>query len=150
MSIPPFDTLLAECRQSDGPAVVLADALSPQEADRLAADLAAHHIQARVIDGARLAGKAELLQALAAAFDFPSYFGHNWDALIDVWSDLSWLPARGYVCVLLNADAFAHTDAAAHNTLLNLAGHVADRWHSDDEQFVFKLVRGADSTPTAG
>jgi hypothetical protein len=83
------------------------------------------------------------LAVLAAAFEFPSYFGQNWDALIDCWSDLYWLPARGYVCVLLNADAFAAADAATHETLLSLAQHVSERWRSNDDQMVFKLVRVA-------
>jgi RNAse (barnase) inhibitor barstar len=143
MTTPAPDPLLAQCLRPDGPAVIRTDALSAAQAEQLAAALAAQHVQTRVLDGAQLKGKEDLLRALAAAFDFPSYFGHNWDALIDVWSDLSWLPARGYVCVLRHADAFARADAAAHDTLLDLVQHVADRWHSDDEQFVFKLVRAA-------
>ncbi|THF61598.1 barstar family protein [Pseudothauera rhizosphaerae] len=36
--------------------------------------------------------KAGLLRAIAAALAFPSWFGHNWDALSDCLGDLSWLP----------------------------------------------------------
>jgi RNAse (barnase) inhibitor barstar len=143
MATPTLETLLELCRQPDGPAVVEAAALSAEEAIGLVAALAGHHIRGRVLDGARLTGKADLLRELAAAFDFPSYFGHNWDALIDCWSDMFWLPGRGYVCVLLNADAFAAADADAHAKLLNVCQHVAERWLSNDDQFVFKLVRAA-------
>ena len=38
-----------------------------------------------------------LLQRMAAAFAFPPGFGLNWDSLADALSDLSWLPAEGYV-----------------------------------------------------
>jgi hypothetical protein len=143
MSTPAYDVLLAECRRPEGPAVIRAEAVSAEEASRLAAALTADKIQGRVIDGARLQDKADLLRDVAAAFAFPSYFGHNWDALIDCWSDMHWLPGRGHVLVLLHGDAFAAADAPAHDTLLDIAQFVADRWHSQDEHFVFKVVRAA-------
>jgi RNAse (barnase) inhibitor barstar len=33
----------------------------------------------------------ELFSLLAGRIDFPSYFGRNWDALLDMLSDLTWL-----------------------------------------------------------
>ena len=38
--------------------------------------------------------KATLLARFAAALQFPDWFGHNWDALADCITDLSWLPAH--------------------------------------------------------
>ena len=35
------------------------------------------------IDGSKIQDKMSLMQALAAAFKFPAYFGKNWDALAD-------------------------------------------------------------------
>ena len=58
----------------------------------------------REIDGAAIAGKEELLDALAAALEFPDYFGGNWDALEEVLRDLGWLPAEGYVLVVRDGD----------------------------------------------
>lgn len=46
----------------------------------------------------------ELLDALAVGFSFPDYFGHNWDALEESLRDLDWLPARGYVLVVEDAE----------------------------------------------
>lgn len=40
-----------------------------------------------------LDAKEQLLRNLAAALQFPNYFGFNWDALDDCLSDLSWLPS---------------------------------------------------------
>lgn len=37
------------------------------------------------------ASKTELLEQLAREFEFPDYFGHNWDALEECLHDLSWL-----------------------------------------------------------
>jgi len=41
--------------------------------------------------GARLTGKAAMLEAISGALDFPDYFGANWDALEECLTDLSWL-----------------------------------------------------------
>ncbi|WP_341647529.1 barstar family protein [Thauera humireducens] len=46
--------------------------------------------------------KAGLLRRFAEAFRFPDWFGHNWDALADCLTDLSWLPAPAYRVVLCN------------------------------------------------
>jgi RNAse (barnase) inhibitor barstar len=139
----PLDTLLAQCGDAKSPAVIAVESLTADEANRLVSALAAKNIQARVLDGSHLSGKADLLRDLAAAFAFPSYFGHNWDALIDCWSDMAWLPAQGYVCVLRGADAFHAADAAAHDALLTACRDVAERWRHHDAQIVFKLVRVA-------
>jgi hypothetical protein len=46
-----------------------------------------------VIDGRRCATKASLLAELAAALHFPTWFGRNWDALVDCLRDA--VPATG-------------------------------------------------------
>jgi hypothetical protein len=49
------------------------------------------------------ADKAQLLKNLAAALGFPDWFGHNWDALEDSLTDLSWREAPAYVLLIQNA-----------------------------------------------
>ena len=44
------------------------------------------------IDIGHVHGKQEFLQKLAKALEFPSWFGGNWDALVDCLTDLSWQP----------------------------------------------------------
>ena len=44
--------------------------------------------------------KPVLMRNIAAALQFPQWCGANWDALEDCLSDLSWLPASGYVLVI--------------------------------------------------
>jgi Barstar (barnase inhibitor) len=46
------------------------------------------------------ADKAALLQNMASALGFPDWFGHNWDALEDCLTDLSWRGAPGYVLLI--------------------------------------------------
>jgi len=143
MSTPPLDQLRTACLAPAGPVVIEAASLSSEEASQLSASLAAQNIQARVIDGARLSGKDSLMKELARAFNFPSHQGSNWDALIDSWSDMNWLPAHGYVCILINADALKTADAATHEMFLEVCGDVAERWRQHNPPVVFKLVRGA-------
>lgn len=57
-----------------------------------------------LIDGANCQAKSGLLQEMAKALKFPSYFGQNWDALDECLSDLAWLRARGYILFFSNAD----------------------------------------------
>ena len=40
-----------------------------------------------VCDGRRMAAKKGILECFAAVFNFPPYFGHNWDALEDCLTD---------------------------------------------------------------
>jgi len=51
--------------------------------------------------------KNEFIAKIADIFKFPDYFGANWDALLDCLCDTSaWMPAKGYVLVIHNADYF--------------------------------------------
>ena len=47
-----------------------------------------------VLDGARLGDAAAVYRALAEAFGFPDYFGHNPDALWDALSEYSGEPVE--------------------------------------------------------
>jgi Barstar (barnase inhibitor) len=49
------------------------------------------------------ADKDTLLRKIAAALDFPTWFGGNWDALEDCLSDLSWRKAGGHVLLFEHA-----------------------------------------------
>lgn len=51
----------------------------------------------------RYAEKDVLLKRIAAALDFPQWFGENWDALEDCLSDLSWRDAPGHVLIFEGA-----------------------------------------------
>ena len=46
------------------------------------------HISVRVVRGERAGDKDQLFHEMAAALQFPYYFGVNWDALNDVLGDL--------------------------------------------------------------
>jgi hypothetical protein len=53
------------------------------------------------LDGATVKSQADLFSCIAHAMMFPSYFGHNWDALDECLADMSWLPGpAGYVLLI--------------------------------------------------
>ena len=76
----------------------------------------AHRISRVTLEG----GKERTLERIAAALEFPAWFGGNWDALEDCLGDLSWLGARGYVIVFDGAPPDA--------TLLDILRDTAEVW----------------------
>ena len=146
MSSLSLENFIAQCRR-DSPAVIEARGLTAQDVSDAALRLSAEGIAARILDGSALNTKAALLDAIAAAFQFPGYFGRNWDALIDCWSDMSWLPARGYVCFIEKADVLERTQQELLDELRKIAGFVSERWKNEDpsfkvanEEVLFKLA----------
>jgi hypothetical protein len=55
------------------------------------------HAQCRVARGHKATTEAALFDECAAAWQFPYYFGENWDAFEECITDLEWLPAKAYV-----------------------------------------------------
>lgn len=95
-------------------------------------------LTARVLDGQPIRDKEALLQAVAEAFAFPNHFGSNWDALLDCLSDLHWLPASGYVIIMLRARCLEAADPKSFNTFLEVCQETAARWR--ERRAFFKLV----------
>jgi Barstar (barnase inhibitor) len=56
---------------------------------------------------AKARGKEKLLSVLATKLRFPSYFGHNWDALEECLRDLSWLSDQPRVVIVHEAFPFS-------------------------------------------
>jgi RNAse (barnase) inhibitor barstar len=78
-------------------------------------------VAVRRIRGSRSRSTTGLFDELAAALQFPAYFGANWNALSDVLSDLRWLPADEYLLVVEDADELlADAPASAVNDCLRV------------------------------
>ncbi|HEY8371764.1 MAG TPA: barstar family protein [Pseudonocardiaceae bacterium] len=67
-----------------------------------------------LVDGTALRSKRDALDAIARALSFPSYFGHNLDALYDSLTDLSWLPDTEHVLIWSHHRVLAQHDPAAY------------------------------------
>jgi hypothetical protein len=64
------------------------------------------------LDGKMIRNKKEFLQEAQRVLEFPSYFGHNWDAFDECIADLpSWIaPADGNVILYDNFEVLAQND----------------------------------------
>lgn len=92
--------------------------------------------------------KDEFLRRVGVALRFPSWFGHNWDALADCVSDMSWMPAEGYVLILDGADSFRAAAEHGFLTALEILDEAAGTWAADDVPFwTFVGLAPDDSIP---
>jgi len=89
----------------------------------------------RFIDAASARTVEGLFASVAAAFEFPDYFGSNWAAFDECLADLDWLPtASAYVLVLLHArEILADESTAQWAILLKVLDRVASEWASPVE-----------------
>lgn len=83
------------------------------------------------IDLADCTTKAELLARVALAFAFPPWFGHNWDALADCLTDLSWLPAPGYVIVITHARTLRRSEPETWATFREVLDEASAWWRDE-------------------
>ena len=88
--------------------------------------------------------KAALLERIARALEFPSWFGGNWDALEDCLADLSWTRAEGHV-LLFEGKAGAPADDLA--VLTDILGSVAASWAERRRPFFAVFVDGDPTLP---
>jgi len=90
----------------------------------------------------RVDEKEALLNNIAAALEFPDWFGANWDALEDCLSDLSWREAPGHV--LLFEQARAGDDLGV---LIDVLRSSAEYWAGRRRPFFAVFIDPAGALP---
>lgn len=80
------------------------------------------------IDIGRVQSKKEFLLRIAKALNFPEWFGHNWDALNDCLTDLSWLGGSGWVVIIENAKTFAERHPEEFATVVQIFKSATEHW----------------------
>lgn len=93
------------------------------------------------LDGRQIDDKATFLAASAAAMQFPSYFGHNWDAFEECVNDLAWVPASGYLLLYDAVARFATAQPAEWATARAILAGAAARWQARGTP-MYVLLRG--------
>src|SRR6516162_7921723 len=94
---------------------------SQAEADKLLQLPPDTPVVVKRIRGHKAKSTAALFDEMAAALQFPSYFGENWNALDECLNDLEWLPGDGYVLVFERApDLLAVESPAELESLLQV------------------------------
>ena len=96
------------------------------------------------IDLGGAAGKDALLGRIAAALEFPAWFGGNWDALEDCLADLSWSKAGGHVLLFEHATGLS---AADRQTLTEILGAAAAHWRGKNRAFFAVFIGAATGLP---
>ena len=119
--------------------------VGPDELAALEAAAADHGHRIVRLDLADCPDKQVLLARASAAFAFPDWFGHNWDALSDSLRDLSWLDAPGYLVVISSPEAFAAAQPEIWRTLCEVLSEVERDRESDGVPW--RTVQTATSLP---
>ncbi len=74
----------------------------------------------RKVRGSKSRTKTGFMNEVAAALQFPYYFGENWDAFNDLITDLGWLPGNNYVMLIPDANQLLADTDKDLQTLLGL------------------------------
>lgn len=83
-----------------------------------------------VIRGAKCKTSESLFTEFARALSFPDYFGHNWDAVEECLADLEWLPARGYVVIVTDAEQILTKNDEDYPTFIDILNDAGESWSS--------------------
>jgi len=82
----------------------------------------------KVIKGSHCKTPAKLFVEFAQALEFPDYFGHNWDALEECLADLEWLPAKGYILLITDAECVLPDNEEDYETFLEILRDAGEGW----------------------
>jgi len=88
-----------------------------------------------ILDLSSVNGKAGFLDTTARAMQFPPHFGHNWDALEDCLTDLSWLHADGFVLLIENHENFIQSAPVEMATARSILDDAAAFWRNRTVRF---------------
>lgn len=69
---------------------------------------------------------AQVLHTLGRDLAFPSWYGHNLDALYDCLTDPDWLPGPGHLLLIGGVDALSQTTPDSWAHLLEVLGAASD------------------------
>jgi hypothetical protein len=83
----------------------------------------------RVVRGQKATTERAFFDECAAAWQFPYYFGENWDAVEECLTDLEWLPAEAYVfCVTQGVHLLEKEPSERQHRLLVMLQRIAKEW----------------------
>ena len=139
MNAPQFHTLLSRAEKAGIYHMPFAADLALEEAAENL-DYPLHRVNL-----AQVTDKEAFLEAVGKALNFPDWYGHNWDALADCLTDLSWMAADGYVIILEHSDGFAEAAPTDFAMALSVFQDAADTWREEGTPF-WTLVGTADDS----
>jgi RNAse (barnase) inhibitor barstar len=87
------------------------------------------------VRGAKSSDEARFFDELAAALQFPYYFGENWNAVWDCITDLNWLRGSSFVVVFDSAEYLLAESERGFQLLLGVLTDAHERWHQETADF---------------
>lgn len=85
--------------------------------------------------------KQGFLKAAADAFQFPEYFGGNWDAFADCLTDFAWCKAKGYVLLIENMEKFTDGSPEEMRIARSIFEDAAGHWRKQRTPFFVVLAK---------
>ncbi|PXX01426.1 barstar family protein [Mycolicibacterium moriokaense] len=120
----------------DGPALSVLAATPSTVANHLMAWTPAHpEWDIRRVRGTKSSDEAHLFDEMAAALQFPYYFGENWNALWDCITDLNWLRGLSYLVIFDSAEHLLSESNRGFQFLLQVLKDAHERWHQETADF---------------
>ncbi|MFM6908074.1 MAG: barstar family protein, partial [Dolichospermum sp.] len=92
------------------------------------------------LNGKKINNKQTFLTQAAEAMEFPTYFGHNWDAFDECITDLTWCPAQRYVILYDHADIFAQAEPTQYQIALDIFNSAKEYWEANNISFKFLVI----------
>ena|GEM_PF-445521 len=90
--------------------------------------------------GQQVTDADEFLLLCAQTFGFPDWLGHDWDALHDCLTDLTWEdPAAGHLVVYAGWQGLAQEEPDSFATALEIFTAAADLWQDTDTPMAILL-----------
>jgi RNAse (barnase) inhibitor barstar len=90
---------------------------------------AAHaHLKFTTVDLAHAKDRTALFAELDRALKLPEHFGHNWDALADVFEDRDWLGKQGRVIHVAGSTAYRRDHPSDWSTLEDILAEASEFW----------------------
>ena len=108
----------------------------------------------RFVRGGKMRTADALFDEIAAACQFPYYFGENWAAFAECLGDLDWLDASRFVLIVGEFDQVLAEDAIEIGAFARAVSSAVDQFNEDrqnstsDESLFRLLINGSlDATP---
>ena len=120
----------------EGPALSLLAATPSDVANLLMAWTPAHPQWDIVrVRGRKSSDEARFFDELAAAMQFPYYFGENWSAVWDCITDLNWLKGSSFLIVFDSAEYLLTESPRGFKLLLDELTDANTLWHRETADF---------------
>lgn len=88
----------------------------------------------RFLRGKKMTKIEELHNEVAAALQFPWYYGENWPAFDECINDLDWLPADSYILIITEAEELlSKEDDEQFSVFIKILQQAAVEWSTDAE-----------------